>query len=66
MPLKGFLNLVVYEGIPPRYGNDRIKGFFSTVVTRGGFITNLLITIIKNLSINYKGFPLFKNTRFKK
>ena len=33
MPLKDFLNLVlVCKEISPRYGNDRIKAFFSTVV----------------------------------
>ena len=62
-----FLNLVVVcKEIYPRYGSDRIKVFFSTVVTCGRFMTNLLITILKHLPINDKGCPFFKNTCFKK
>ena len=67
MPLKDFLNLVVVcKETSPRYGSDRTKVFFSTVVTWGCFMTNLLITILKHLSINDKGYPFFKNTCFKK
>ena len=67
MLLKDFLNLIlVCKEISPSYGNDRIKAFFSTVVTCGRFMTNLLITILKHLSINNKGYPFFKNTCFKK
>ena len=67
MPLKDFLNLVlVCKETSPRYGSDKIKVFFSTVVTWGCFMTNLLITILKHLSINDKGYPFFKNTCFKK
>ena len=66
MLLKGFLNLVLLcNEMSPRYGSDRIKDFCSTVVTWGRFMTNLLITILKHLSINDKGYPLFKNTCFK-
>ena len=62
MPLKGFLNLVlVCKEISPRCGSDRIKVFFSTVVTWGRFMTNLLISILKHMSINDK-YPFFKNT----
>ena len=67
MPLKDFLNLVLAcKEISPSYGSDRIKVFFSTVVTWGHFMTNLLITILKDLSINDKWCPFFKNTYFKK
>ena len=67
MPLKDLLNLVlVYKEISPRYASDRIKVFFSTAVTCGRFMTNLLITILKHLSINDKGYPFFKNTCFNK
>ena len=67
MPLKDFLNLVlVCKEISPRYGSDRVKVFFSTVVTWGRIMTNLLITILKHFSINDKGYPFFKKTCFKK
>ena len=61
MPLNDYRNLVlVCKETSPRYGNDRIKVFFSTVVTWGSFMTKLLITILKHLSINDKGYPCFK------
>ena len=47
--LKHFLyvyRFLVCKEISPRYGNYRIKVFFSTVVTSGRFITNLLIIIL--------------------
>ena len=67
MPLKYLLNLVVVcKETSPRYGSDRTKVFFSTVVPVGRFITNFIITILKHLSINNKGYPFSKNTCFKK
>ena len=61
MSLKDFLNLVlVCKEISPRYGSDRIKVFFSTVVTWGRFMCNLLIIFLKHLSINNKGYHFLK------
>ena len=66
MPLKDFLNLalVCKETSPYGSGSDRTKVFFSTVVTWGRFMTNLLITILKHLSIKDKGYSFFKSTCF--
>ena len=62
-----FFNLVlVCKKISPSYDNDRIKVFFSTVVILGRFMTNLLVAVLKQLSINDKGCPVFKNICFKK
>ena len=62
MPLKEFLDLVlVCKETSPTYGSDRIKVFFSTIVTCESFMTKLLTTILKHLSINVKEYPSMKS-----
>ena len=66
-PFRYFLDLVlVCKEISPWYGNDKNKVFFSTVINWGCLINNLSTNVLKQLSINGKGYPYFKNTYFKK
>ena len=59
--LKDFLNFVlVCKEISPRYGNDKNKVFFSTALAWGRLMNNLSTNVLKQLSINDKGYPFFK------
>ena len=65
--LRDFLNLVlVHKEISPRYGNDKNKVFFSTIINCERLINNLSTNVLKKLSINDKAYPFFKNTCFQK
>ena len=60
--LRDFLHLVlVCKEISPRYGNDKNKAFFSTVINWGRLINNSSTNVFKQLSTNDKGYPVFKN-----